>query len=219
MKLLLTSEGLTEPVMERALYDLIGKPPSRVRIACIPTAIHLGMGDKRWMLRILNGIEATGPYILDIVDISALPRSIWLQRLEQADAMVVLGGNTPHLMHWIERSGLKQELPRLLQSRVYVGNSAGSTIAGPDLSVSNPHKKSDYTKRFGYEANTALSLVPFHIRCHLGRDEFPHAAAEAVEELAASIEEPVYAISDNNAIMVNDNEVTVIGSGDYIIYE
>ena len=52
------------------------------------------------------------------LDISALPKNMWLPRLQEADIFFVEGGNTFHLMHWIEKSGLKELLPEMLKTKI-----------------------------------------------------------------------------------------------------
>ena len=42
MKLLLTSGGITNPSIERALVDLLGKPIAESSALCVATAIYAG---------------------------------------------------------------------------------------------------------------------------------------------------------------------------------
>ena len=132
MKLLLTSAGLSNPSITKALERLLGKSTKGAKLAFIPTAANVESGDKSWMIEDLNNFQKAG-FQVDIVDISAVPKDIWLPRLQEAEILFLGGGNTFHLMHWIKQSGLQDELPTLLKTRIYAGISAGSCIAGPTI--------------------------------------------------------------------------------------
>jgi len=57
MKLLLTSNGLSNKSIAKALFDLVGKPPSETTIAFIPTAMNPGRGEKDWFVDDLYNIK------------------------------------------------------------------------------------------------------------------------------------------------------------------
>lgn len=137
MHLLLTSAGLTNPAITAALNQLIksktGKDPSEAKIAFIPTAANVEAGDKGWLINDLHNLSSQGYQAVDIVDISALRPELWTPRLEAADVLFFGGGNTFHLMHWLQQSGLDEQLSELLRTRVYAGISAGSCVAGPTI--------------------------------------------------------------------------------------
>lgn len=98
MKLLLTSNGLSNQSIANALFSLVGKPVSETKIAFIPTAMNAGRSDKGWFIDDLANIKKQDPELIDIVDISALPKPVWQPRLEAADVLFFSGGDTSHLM-------------------------------------------------------------------------------------------------------------------------
>ena len=99
MKLLLTSAGLTNPSIVAALQKLVGKSLKGIKLAFVPTAANVEPGDKSWMINDLNNFRKTG-FEVDIVDISAVSKVVWLPRLQEAELLFLGGGNTFHLMHW-----------------------------------------------------------------------------------------------------------------------
>jgi dipeptidase E len=218
MKLLLTSSGITNPTIAKALLDLVGKPAEEISLAFIPTAMNPEGRDKSWFIRNLNEFKSQNFKMIDIVDISALPREVWQPRLEGADILFFSGGNTPHLMRWIEESGLKELLPELLKTRVWAGISAGSIVTAPTLELSNKDKMIFYEKNYGYKANKGLGLVDFHIRPHLNSPKFPNARKEVLEEVAKEIPQTIYAIDDQMALKVVDGVVEVVGEGEYLVF-
>ena len=74
MKLLLTSGGITNKAIADALLDLVGKKAEEITIAFIPTAVNANANDKGWFIDDLYRIKQQKYKMIDIVDISALPR-------------------------------------------------------------------------------------------------------------------------------------------------
>ncbi len=218
MKLLLTSGGITNKKIANALIDLVGKPAKEIKIAFIPTAINIDPGDKSWFVDDLYEIRQQNYKNLDIVDVSALPKKIWLPRLEAADVLFFSGGNSPHLMRWVEKSGLKKILPKLLKTRVYASISAGSVITAPTLAVSNKEKVLSYKKKFGYKADKGLGFVNFFFRSHFNSPQFPHTTKKKLEKISKQIKKKIYALDDHSALKVVDEEVEIVGQGKYFVF-
>lgn len=216
MKLLLTSNGLCNKSISKALLDLVGKPANETVLSFIPTAMNVSSSDKSWFIRDLNNIGKQGFKFVDIVDISALPKSHWQPRLEAADILLFSGGNSSHLMRWIKESGLKEMLPDLLRTRIYVGISAGSIATNPDLKYSSSSKLKKYQQDFNYFSDEALGLVDFYVRPHLNAPDKKHASEEAIREIAKNSDKKLYAIDDETALRVVDGKVEVISEGKYI---
>jgi dipeptidase E len=211
MKLLLTSAGLSNETLVKTFNSLVGLPNDKIHIAFIPTAANVEAGDKDWLINDYVNLKKQN-YIVDIVDISALPKEIWLPRLEEANVIFVGGGNTYYLMSWLKKSGLEEILPKLLKTRVYVGVSAGSMVPTINLRMSTS-QKSFSEKTFPLENDKGLGFVNFHIRPHLNSKYFPRLRIKYIQEIAKEIPEPVYAIDDNSAVVVNDDKIEVVSEG------
>lgn len=218
MKLLLTSAGLSNTSISQALFNLVGKDPKDTVVTFIPTAMNVEDGDKGWFVDDLKNIQKQGIKELEIADISAVPQEVWLPRLEKADVLFFEGGNSTHLMRWIEQSGLKDRIGELLKTRVYVGVSAGSMVTNPTLFLSDNDSKIYYENTFGYTNKEALGLVDFYTRPHLGSPYFLQASAEHIEKLAQESDAPVYALDDDSAVQVVDGEIEVISEGEWKKY-
>jgi len=209
MKLLLSSAGLSNQTIVSALEKLLGKSAKGIKLAFIPTAANVEAGEKSWMIDDLNNFQKAG-FEVDIVDISAVPKDIWLPRLQAAEVLFLGGGNTFHLMYWVKKSGLQDELPELLKTKVYAGISAGSCIAGPTIlnSVQNLFDES-----YEIEIRDGLGLVNFQIVPHLNSPYFEKIREENLEEASKKISEPVYVIDDQSAVVVEDEKVEVVSEG------
>ncbi len=213
MKLLLTSGGLTNKSIVAVLQELAGKPFAELSLAFIPTAANLEEGDKWWLIEDLENCKKLGLKTFDIVDISALPKSVWQKRLEAADIIFVGGGNNYHLMHWINESGLGELLPELLKTRIYVGVSAGSMIVTPNMVA--PDEKGPAEAVHGAMGDEGLALVDFAVEPHIGNAGFPELTFEYAQEESERTGLSVYALDDQSAIKVVDREVLVVSEGEW----
>ena len=217
MKLLLTSNGLSNQSIAKALFDLVEKSAAETSIAFIPTAMNVCEEDKGWFINDLANIKKQGCKLVDIVDISALPQEVWLPRLEAADVLFFSGGNTSHLMRWINESGLVGFLPGLLKTKVWAGISAGSMVTNPTLALSSQDKKIYYEELSGYRNEAALGLVDFYVRPHLNSPFFPDARKEFLEPIAKQMQATIYALDDESALKVIDGNIKAISEGKWLV--
>ncbi|MBU1071181.1 Type 1 glutamine amidotransferase-like domain-containing protein [Patescibacteria group bacterium] len=210
MKLLLTSAGLYNKSIVKAFNDLVSLPKEKIHIAYIPTAANVEEGDKGWLIDDYINLKKEGYGCIDIVDISSIEKTIWLPRIKESNVIFVGGGNTFHLMHWFNKSGLSKILPELIKTRVYAGVSAGSCIVGPTIfnSVQNL-----FDEKYELKIKKGMGLVNLQIIPHLNSDYFPKIREENLEEASKDLKEPVYAIDDNSAVVVRDNKMTVVSEG------
>ncbi len=212
MKLLLTSGGISNKSIEKAFFDLTGKPREEIKVAYIPTAGNVEPGDKWWMIEDLVTLKDMGLGQIDIVDISALPKKTILERLEEANVFFVEGGNTFYLIHWIKKSGLKEILPELLKTRVWVGVSAGSMAVGKSIlnDVDRAIAKDILGEDVGIEG---LGYVKFSFKPHYLSTYFQDRNKDTVAKEAEKIAEPLYLLDDNSAIVVDGDKMEVISEG------
>ena len=213
MKLLLTSSGITNKSIEKAFSELVEKPFSKLYLTFIPTAANVEKGDKSWLVEDMYNFKKLGFSAFDVIDISAISRSIWLPSFEKADILVFGGGNTFHLMQHIRESGLAELLPELLKTRVYVGISAGSMVTAPTL-LPPATQLFYYPDEVGeYHEENGLELVDFYVRPHLNSKWFPKVNSPNLEKLSKETPNTFYAIDDDTAIKVVDSRISLISEG------
>lgn len=212
MKLLLTSGGLKNESIIGALRELVNQPFEELKLAFIPTASNIEGGDKWWLIEDLQVCKDLGFAAVDIVDISALPKEVWLKRLEEANVLFLEGGNVFHLLYWIKKSGLSELLPELLKTRVYIGVSAGSMVITPSLKFASSER--DAAEEVdGKISDEGLSLVDFLVEPHINSSYFPELTFDAIREESKRTTLPIYALDDQSAIKVMDGEVTIVSEG------
>lgn len=216
MKLLLTSSGLTNKSIVNALFELTGKKPEETTVAFIPTASNVETGDKGWLITDLINLKKQNFKSIEITDISAVEEKIWKPSLENADVLFFEGGNTYHLMRWLNKSGLSELLPELLKDKVYVGVSAGSIVTNPDLALMLAqviHGK----KILETEEMKGLNFVDFYFLPHLNSEFFNKRRKENIEKAGLKINKPIYALDDNSALKIVDGKIEVISEGQWFV--
>jgi dipeptidase E len=213
MKLLLTSGGLENNSIIKALHDLLQKPFEESKVAFIPTASNLESGDKKdWLIADLIQLKDLKFNSIDIVDVSALPKEIWIKRLKDVDIIYVEGGNTYHLMYWFNKSGLSKILPKLLKTKIYIGASAGSLVVTP--SILNSHAEKALTKEIGEIIyNNGLCYVDFMIEPHINSSWCPELTFENLEKRSKKYKYSIYAIDDETAIKIDGDKLEVVSQG------
>lgn len=214
MKLLLTSSGLINKTISQALFELVGKKPEETSIVFIPTASNIETGDKSWFIDDLVKIQKQGFKSVAITDISAVSENVWRPQLEEADVIFFNGGNTYHLMKWINQSGLTKILPRLLEKKVYVGSSAGSMVTAPDLALRL--SQVIYGDDIEEEPMNGLNFVDFYFLPHLNSPYFPGRMEEKIKEVAKTLTKKIYSLDDQSALKVVDGKVEVVTEGKYL---
>jgi len=216
MKLLLTSGGLTNKSIANALFELVGKKPEDTSLCFIPTASNVEKGDKDWLINDLINIHKQNFKSVSIADISAVSEDIWRPQMEEADVLFFEGGNTYHLMKWMNKSGLTNLLPELLKTKVYVGLSAGSMVTSPDLALRL--SQIIYREDMEEEPMVGLNYVDFYFLPHLNSPYFPARMEENIKEAAKTLSKKIYALDDQSALKIVDGKIEIISEGKYLIF-
>lgn len=215
MKLLLTSGGITNKSIASALADLVGKKLEDTSVVFIPTASNVEVGDKTWFIEDLINLKKQNFKSIEIADISAVDEKIWRPKFEEADILFFEGGNTYHLMGWINKSGLIKLLPGLLKNKVYVGVSAGSMVTNKDLALQISQivyeEDLDQTKEMD-----GLNFVDFYFLPHLNSEHFQKLREDIIRETTKGMLEKIYALDDNSALKVIDGKVEVVSEGKWL---
>lgn len=216
MKLLLTSAGISNQSIRNALVQLLGKPIADSNALFIPTAIYGVPNGGDILRRVICGTLGDpfcelGWKSLGLFELTTLPslkKEFWVPMLQETDALLVGGGDCQYLTYWMQKSGVADLLPSLLNKIVYVGLSAGSMIMTRYGSTFGNHT-------LPAETDKSLGLVDFAIHPHLDYPTFPQNSMANIEKLAATLPMPSYAIDDQTAIKVVDGNIEVISEGNW----
>lgn len=201
-KLLLTSAGMN---MKDELVKILPKPASQLKLAHIITATktesntNYAKRDKQRMIDLGFDVED--------IDIEGKNEKDLRLLLQNMDVVSVQGGNTFYLLKQVKLSGFDKVIKDFIaQGKIYIGVSAGSYIACPTIEQSTWKTKA--SGDFGVTDFTALNLVPFLITAHFKEEYRP-----LVEKGVKTTKYPVVALSDTQAVLVENGKWKVVGEG------
>jgi dipeptidase E len=217
VKFLLCSSGISNPSIQDALVELLGKPIAESNALCVPTGVQPFPGGPSHVYRFISG-SAPRPMCelgwksLGVLELTALPsikEEYWIPAVQETDALLVWGGSPMYLCYWMRQSGLADLLPSLRPETVYVGTSGGAMVATPDFGGTTYDDSELLTG-----SDKALGLVDFSVFPHLDREDgLPPSPLAEIEAWAARLSVPAYVIDDQTAIKVVDGDVEVITEG------
>ena len=219
MNYLLTSAGIKNNSIRNALEDLLGKPIAESSALCIPTAILPFPGGPSMAYRFISGATANplcelGWKSLGVLELTALPsikQEVWTAAVQEADALLVYGGDVMYLCRWMRESGLAALLPSLSEL-VYVGMSAGSMVTAPVFGETYDDPNTPFV------IDTGLGLVDFALLPHVDHEDHPESSMAKVERMAAEVPVPLYAIDDATAIKVVNDTIEVVSEGHWKLF-
>ncbi|MGH3448010.1 MAG: Type 1 glutamine amidotransferase-like domain-containing protein [Nocardioidaceae bacterium] len=220
MRFLLTSAGIKNTSIHEALAGLLSKPIAESDALCIPTAMYANPDGAGHAWRFISGQGARTPMCelgwksLGVLELTALPsidKERWIPMLQEADVLLVGGGDPLYLCYWMRQSGLADLLPSLREA-VYVGLSAGSMVMAPTIGE-------DFVGwRPPVGGDETLGLVDFSMFPHLDHEDMPENSMADAEKWAADMPGPCYAIDDQTAIIVTDGAVEVVSEGHWKLF-
>lgn len=227
MKLLLTSAGVSNASIDRALVGLLGKPVSESTALFVPTGAYPFEGGAGSAYRAITGAAPSplcglGWKSLGVLELTALPTlrpESWVPAVREADALLVWGGDVLYLTYWLKKSGLADLLSELEQM-VYVGVSAGS------IAVTSHNFDAEFDlglvpegSDLGVDAEKGLGLVDFTLVPHFDAEGWEDRTAAAVETWASGIPVPTYGIDNETAIQVVNSSVEVVSEGHWRLFD
>lgn len=241
MKLLLTSNGISNLRIRSALVDLLGKPIDESNALFVPTGIYpfaggAGMAYKAVSGKVESPLCELGWKSLGVLELTALPsiaKDVWVSSLERTDALLVWGGDPLYLSYWMRQSGLTEHLP-ILQNLVYVGVSAGSMIAAPVFAESyrKPYQgtgdpltleemvfdAAEGEVSMNFITAKGAGFTDFAILPHANHKDRPDASFASARKWTAKLPVEIYAIDDQTAIRVANGAVEVISEGRWEVF-
>lgn len=132
--------------------------------------------------------------------------------IEEADAIMIGGGNTFHLLHYLQLKGLLEPIRRKVEEGTpFVGWSAGSNVACPSIKTTNDMP---IVQPAGFDA---LNLIPFQINPHYSDARIPNHNGETREERIREFLEinPGYIVvglKEGSMLQIEQESVKLLGS-------
>jgi dipeptidase E len=204
--------------LRTALAGLVGKRFSAARAVFIPTASLAVAGDHGWLIENLSRVRALGWREFNILELNGLPEQMVLSRLQWADVIYVEGGNHYHLANSISASGLAAGLAGILESKVYVGVSAGSMIFSRNLSTRTGDafgEHEDLQILGETPPRSPIGMFDWYLKPHMNSASFRNRTPAWFEKAAAKLDFPIYALDDDSAIRVRGEDIDVVSEGEW----
>lgn len=133
------------------------------------------------------------------------------EAVQQAQAVVVGGGNTFHLLRGLYETGLLESLRARVNAGVpYIGWSAGANVACPTIKTTNDMPIVE-PRSF-----QSFNLVPFQINPHY-IDAHPEGhqgetrAERIIEFTEANPNQYVVGLREGSTLRIEDNQITLLG--------
>lgn len=202
-KLFLSSAGIV-PETKEDFLKMLSKDPGNLNVAFIPTAADPEK-DKTFIQWSIDQIKEIGMRFFT-VDLKVENKDTLYKKLNEADVIWINGGNTFYLLDQVRKSGFNQIIEKLLdEGKIYVGVSAGSYLACPNIESAKWKNISD-PDIVGLKDLTALNLVKLFVVAHY-EDQFK----QDVENGSIATKLPVVALNDKQAIIVSGDELKIVG--------
>lgn len=202
--ILLTSAGMD---VKEEILKILPKPAKEIKLAHIITAKNPRLEENpEYIIKDKQAMKEIGFDVEDI-DIKGKTEKELRKILAGKDIIYVQGGNTFYLLKYVKESGFDRVVKELInQGVIYVGVSAGSMICGPTIETAN--WKNVDNNEVGLKDLTAMALVPFNLFVHYS----PEYTRTIEEELPKS-KYPLHILNDNQALLVKDGKVELVGEG------
>jgi len=192
-------------IIEKGL-KMFMKPDKVFKLAHITTA-QKGVDDVEYIKVHRQELVKSGCDFKEL-DIEGKGEIELRKALKDMDAVWVEGGNTFYLLKAIKESGFAKVIKELIdKGLIYFGSSAGACVTCPTIEtslwkVSEKDIKDDY----GVKDLRALNLVPFLLRVHYKPEQ-----RDLLKKKIKEAKYPVRILQDNQAFLINGNEVKLIG--------
>jgi len=214
MKLVLTSGGISNKSIENELKNMIKNDLKDLKMLfCITASNYEGGAMNEWLIKDLEYFKNLG-FQIDICDINGIGIEKLLLRFEWADVYFFEGGNTQWLKKNINNSGLEEHLSKLLETRVWIGASAGSCILCPTIDNSFCDIYDDRIEDF---LTDGLGYVDFQFVPHFNNKCFPKVTEENIRNASKKLKgidgKKVYVMDDNGAIFIDNGNIKVVSEG------
>ena len=199
-------------ILTSSLYESIelvkkflDKNTESKKILFIPTAANVEEY-KKYMHLTQKAFEDFG-YKVENFDVSIFSEEIAKEKLSEAKIVFISGGNTFYLLQELKRKNLIPYLKERIETGLlYIGESAGSVIAAPDIEYASVID--DETVATELDDYAGLNLVDFYIVPHFEEEPFVESSRNTVELYKDKLD--LKLINNKEAILVENNNFTII---------
>ncbi len=207
--LILTSSGFIRPIIREEILRALPEKPSHYQVAYISTASKVIADDSNAQNEVFI-MNCLGFHVVEI-DLAQIEPHQLKSQLAKKQIVYVQGGNGFYLLKHARRTGFLKLGKQLVEQGklIYIGKSGGSYLACPSLEMHTWSSKP--WNRYGVTDLTAMNLVPFLIKAHYSEDQHPE-----IKSGSHKSPYPVRLLTNDQALLVQDQTVKLIGKGEQI---
>lgn len=204
MKLFLTS---STDQTTHAWIKHLGRDPHSMKLTFITTAAEVEKGDKQWLYDDRQTLVTAG---FDVTDYTVAGKSKddVTAMLNNTDMVFVSGGNVFYLLQEMRLSGFADLIKGFVhKGLLYGGSSAGSIVAGPDLTLAKTLDDPKMAPKL--KDYKALGLTDVVVLPHWGSENF----RKHYEDFGTSgytMGQKVVLLTNDQYLMVEDDHYQIM---------
>jgi dipeptidase E len=189
--------------IQNEILQLLPAPANFMKVAFVFTARKPKMKNNPARPHDDKNLMIEAGFIVEEYDLDDKDEEEVREDLMKFDIVYVAGGNTLYLMNAMHEVNFAQTIRELLDDGlIYIGESAGSIAAGPDI---KPTIWLNDTNEIRLKDLTGLFLVPFGI--------LPHFKGQLPESVGREVMKAPYDVKflkDNQLLYVKGDKVTLV---------
>lgn len=184
-------------------------PEKNPKLIFINTASEPEEGDKSWLEKDRQTLVDGGFEVTDYTITDKTEEQI-KETISPMDVIFVSGGNTFYLLEKAQQSNFIPLLRDFVfnQGKIYIGSSAGSVFAGPDIEP--VYELDDVTKSPNIKGYEGARLVDFVVLPHWGSDKFKKRYLNKRVENNFNTKNKLILLTDNQYVKAEDDWYRVI---------
>lgn len=197
-------------VVAKQVAQEIGKTELKLVFIYTAAEVEEGGKDADWCQLDRSSLVSAGFKVTDYT-LTDKHKSDLLHDLSSFDVIYVSGGNTFYLLQQSQLSGFVDVVGDLVknQGKIYIGSSAGSCIAGPDIfptsKVDDPNMAPFIHSYVGYQ------LVNFCVLPHWGSDHFRESYLNnRLDFTYLPNQVPLMTLTDTQYVSVENDRIRIV---------
>lgn len=165
--------------LQTVAKDLVKNFDPRIKkFLFITTASEIEEGDKTWLQKDRDSMVDLGYDLKDFTLTNNTQKQVE-ESLTKVDGIIMAGGNTFYLLWKIQQSGSAILIKKFVENGgVYIGSSAGSMVAGPDLYATREKKELDPVPEI--KDFKGLEITDIIIQPHWGSEYFKESYLDEI---------------------------------------
>ena len=200
MRLLLTSSGLANEKIKQFFIGQLDRLDNKT------AGLVMAVRNEEEHSYVKNSRKELEDLGIKVTEIDVSKDDIYANYPE-FDIYYICGGNTFFILDRMRATGMDRILIEAAKkNKFYLGVSAGSILAGPDIAVAGYGKDKDVND-IGLHSLGSFHFTPFLVFPHYNEEE----KKDVIDFKKVRFQEPVIALTDEQALYITDSENILIG--------